>query len=168
MPPNKQRLSSISTNEKRKIQAQPKILKRKRYQLTRFAPTILPQTLAVSGNDPAASGEPRCAWFWVWMIPKKGVGTAVPHPSRAVSAPVPPARRDKIYKSDEVFLIGETNTTVKSKRPFLIIKRNSKCKAKNSRTKSRLQVEKFQPTAGRNRAAARGCSEKNSRDAEIF
>ena len=79
--PNKQRLFSISTNEKRKIQAKQKILKRKRPQLTRFAQTILSQTIAVSGNDPAASGEPRCAWFWVGMIPKKGVGTSVPHPS---------------------------------------------------------------------------------------
>ena len=32
------------------------------------------------------------AWFWVGMIPKKGVGTAVPRPSRAVSAPVPPRK----------------------------------------------------------------------------
>ena len=130
-------------------------MKRNRHQLTRPAQTILVQTLAVSGNDPAASGEPRCAWFWVWMIPKKGVGTAVPHPSRAVSAPVPPARRDKIYKSDEVFLIGETNTTVKSKRPFLIIKRNSKAKRKiraqkadcKSRNSSRPQVETAPPRA---------------------
>ena len=84
--PNKQRLSSISTNEKRKIQAQPKILNHKRYQLTRLAQTKLSPTLAVSGNVPAAA-VPR-----VGMILKKGVGTAVPHPSRAVSAPVPPRK----------------------------------------------------------------------------
>ena len=30
-------------------------------------------------------------WFWVGMIPKKGVGQR-PHPSRAVSAPVPPRK----------------------------------------------------------------------------
>ena len=37
--PHKQRLSSISTNEKRETQAQPKILKRERPQLTRIAQT---------------------------------------------------------------------------------------------------------------------------------
>ena len=41
--------------------------------------------------------------------------------SHAVSGNVPaPARNDKINTYDVVFLIGETNTTVKGKTKFLI------------------------------------------------
>ena len=91
--PNKQRLSFISTNKKRKIQAQPKILNHKRHQLTRFAQTILSQAIAVSGNVPPQR-HPRGE-----EVESRGWRRGAPQSSSSPSFGAP-ARSNKIYMSD--------------------------------------------------------------------
>ena len=69
--------------------------------------------IAVSGNVPAAA-VPRGDG-----VESRGWGRGAPQSSSSPSLGAP-ARNDKIYISDEVFPIGETNTNDSSKRPFLI------------------------------------------------
>ena len=67
--PHKQRLSSISTNEKRVIKAQQKILNHKRHQLTRPAPNYI-----VPNPRGQRQSTPPQAVNHASVVPLRGVG----------------------------------------------------------------------------------------------